>query len=94
MVISLVNEKYRSIEGKIVKLPSKRSTNVENSLQIDPFYAKQSQFYPFFAPKRRFYEKQTQFQTQFKANLTQNKPNKAKKQSQFKPNFYMRLICS
>jgi len=40
------------------------STFVENSLQITPFYAKQTQFYPFLAPKRRFFEKQTQFQTQ------------------------------
>ena len=56
-------------------LYAKRSTTVENSLQIHPFYAKQTQFYAFFAPNRRFYKKQTQFQTQFKANLTQNKPN-------------------
>ena len=58
------------------------STIVENSLQITPFYAKQTQFYPFFAPKRRFHEKTNPIQTQFKANLTQNKPNL----SQYKPN--------
>ena len=66
-------------------LTNLRSTNVENVRQITPFYAKQSQFYAFFARKRRFHEKinpiqtqlkpkQTQFnpiQTQFKANLTQ-----------------------
>ena len=60
----------------------KRSTTVENSLQIAPFYAKQSQFYAFFAPKRRFHEKTNPIQTQYKANLTQNKANL----SQFKAN--------
>jgi hypothetical protein len=59
------------------------STTVENSLQITPFYAKQSQFYPFFAPKRRFHEKTNPIQTQFKPIQTQLNP----KQSQFKPNF-------
>ena len=38
-------------------------------------YAKQTQFYAFFAPNRRFHEKTNPIQTQFKANLTQNKPN-------------------
>ena len=57
------------------------STNVENIRQITPFYAKQSQFYAFFTPKRRFHEKTNPIQTQFKANITQNKPNL----SQFKP---------
>ena len=59
-----------------------RSTTVENSLQITPFYAKQSQFYAFFARKCRFHQKtnpiQTQLkpiQTQFKANKAKNKPN-------------------
>ena len=59
-----------------------RSTTVENSLQITPFYAKQTQFYTFFAPKRRFHEKTNPIQSQFKPNLTQNKPNL----SQNKPN--------
>ena len=59
-----------------------RSTTVENVRQINPFYAKQSQFYVFFTRKSRFHEKtnpiQTQFnpkQTQFKANKAKNKPN-------------------
>jgi hypothetical protein len=62
-----------------------RSTTVENSLQITPFYAKQSQFYAFFAQKRRFHEKTNPIQTQFKANLTQNKPNKAKNKPNSNP---------
>ena len=40
----MVNEKDKSIEGKIDEKDLKRSTTVENSLQITPFYAKQSQF--------------------------------------------------
>ena len=59
-----------------------RSTPVENVRQIHLFYAKQSQFYSFFAQKRRFQEKTNPIQTQFKPNLTQNKPNL----TQFKPN--------
>ncbi|MCP4610742.1 MAG: hypothetical protein GY845_18700 [Planctomycetes bacterium] len=51
------------------------STIVENSLQISPFYAKQSQFFAFFARKRRFNEKTNPIQTQFKANKAKNKPN-------------------
>jgi len=47
------------------------STTVENSLQIKPFYAKQSQYCVFFARKHRFYEKTNPIQTQFKANLSQ-----------------------
>ena len=43
MVLSVVNEKDISIEGKIGEKELKRSTTVENSLQITPFYAKQSQ---------------------------------------------------
>ena len=42
----------------------KRSTTVENSLQITPFYAKQTQFYAIFARKRRFHEKTNPIQTQ------------------------------
>ena len=56
-------------------LYAKRSTFVENSLQITPFYAKQSQFYAFLASKRRYQQKTNPIQTQYKANLTQNKPN-------------------
>jgi hypothetical protein len=62
-----------------------RSTTVENSLQITPFYAKQTQFYTFIAPKRRFHEKTNPIQTQFKANLTQNKPNKANNKANSNP---------
>ena len=40
----MVNEKDMSIEGKIGEKELKRSTTVENSLQINPFYAKQTQF--------------------------------------------------
>jgi len=58
------------------------STTVENVRQINPFYAKQSQFYAFFARKRRFHEKTNPIQTQFKANKAKNKPNL----SQNKPN--------
>jgi len=61
---------------------AKRSTFVENVRQIDPFYAKQTQFFAFFAQKRRFHEKTNPIQTQYKANLTQNKANL----SQFKAN--------
>jgi len=51
------------------------STTVENSLQINPFYAKQTQFYAFFARKRRFHEKTNPIQSQFKPNLSQYKAN-------------------
>ena len=51
------------------------STTVENIRQITPFYAKQTQFYAIFARKSRFNEKTNPIQSQFKANLTQNKPN-------------------
>ncbi|NQT00399.1 MAG: hypothetical protein HQ580_00095 [Planctomycetes bacterium] len=40
----MVNEKDMSIEGKTGEKELKRSTLVENSLQISPFYAKQTQF--------------------------------------------------
>jgi len=77
---------FRHFSSLLTNFPS---TTVENSLQITPFYAKQTQFYAFFARKRRFHEKtnpiqtqlkpiQSQFnpiQTQFKPNLTQNKAN-------------------
>jgi hypothetical protein len=54
------------------------STPVENVRQITPFYAKQSQFYAFFARKRRFHEKTNPIQTQLKPIQSQFKPNKAK----------------
>jgi hypothetical protein len=57
------------------------STTVENVRQITPFYAKQSQFYAFFARKRRFHEKTKPKQTQLKPIQSQFKP----KQTQFKP---------
>ena len=44
------------------------------------FYAKQSQFYAFIAPKRRFHEKTNPIQTQFNPKQTQLNP----KQTQFK----------
>ncbi len=70
--------------SSLIDNQSKRpSTTVENSLQINPFYAKQTQFYAFFARKRRFHEKTKPIQTQFNPIQTQFKP----KQSQFKPNF-------
>jgi len=43
-VLSVVNEKDMSIEGKIGEKVLKRSTTVENIRQITPFYAKQTQF--------------------------------------------------
>ena len=56
-----------------------RSTPVENVRQITPFYAKQTQFYAFFARKRRFHKKTNPIQTQFNPKQTQLKP----KQTQF-----------
>jgi len=58
------------------------STTVENSLQITPFYAKQSQFYSFSARKRRFHKKTNPIQSQFKPKQSQFNPI----QTQFKPN--------
>jgi len=69
------------------------STTVENSLQITPFYAKQSQSYAFFARKCRFYKKTNPIQTQFKANLTQNKPNLSQFQSQTNPILKAKNVC-
>jgi len=43
-VLSVVNEKDISIEGKIGEKDLKPSTTVEIALQITPFYAKQTQF--------------------------------------------------
>ncbi|MBW7990742.1 MAG: hypothetical protein FVQ84_12110 [Planctomycetes bacterium] len=59
-----------------------RSTTVENSLQITPFYAKQTQFYAFFICKRLFHQKTNPIQTQFNPIQTQFKP----KQTQYKAN--------
>jgi hypothetical protein len=67
-------------------LTNLRSTTVENIRQITPFYAKQSQFYAFFARKRRFHKKTNPIQTQFKPNKAKNKPNLSQFLSQFKPN--------
>jgi hypothetical protein len=71
-----------------------RSTTVENSLQINPFYAKQSQFPKTIINVNSYMEsiyeksntcwtgKTKPIQTQFKANKANNKPNL----SQNKPN--------
>jgi len=61
----------------------KRSTPVENVRQINPFYAKQTQFYAFFTGKRRFHQKTNPIQTQFNPI-----------QSQFKPNFKPQITVS
>jgi len=61
------------------------STNVENVRQITSFYAKQSQFYAFMTWKQWFHEKTKPIQSQFKANLSQNKPNLSQFQSQTNP---------
>jgi hypothetical protein len=91
MVLSVVNEKDKSIEGKIDEKVLKRSTTVENSLQIDPFYAKQSQFQIRQNKRKHFLSKYLGLigqlviqkkQTQFKPNKAKNKPNL----SQFKAN--------
>ena len=74
-----------SIEGKIGEKELKRSTTVENSLQITPFYAKQSQYYAFIARKRRFHEKTNPIQTQLKPIQTQFKANKAKNKANSNP---------
>jgi len=97
MVLSVVNEKNRSIEGKIVELPSKRSTTVENSLQIDSFYAKQTQFQVRQNQLKLFYNKYIRVvgqlviqkkQSQFKPNKANNKPNL----TQFKANFSVKVL--
>ena len=92
MVLSVFNEKNRPIEGKIVELPSICSTIVENTLQIDPFYAKQSQFQIGQNKRKFFYNKHIHTlgqlviqkkQTQFKPNKANNKPNSNPIQTQF-----------
>jgi len=83
---------FRHFSSLLTDFPS---TNVENSLQITPFYAKQTQFCAFFARKRRFHEKTNPIQTQFKPKQTQFKPKQTQfkpKQTQFKPNFKSRML--
>jgi len=72
-MLSVVNEKNRSIEGKIGEKGLKPSTSIEKALQIRPFYAKQTQF-----PKSQMnvnqyntmnYEKKSNW------TLGENKPN-------------------
>ena len=101
MVLSVVNEKYRSIDGKIVEIPSKRSTTVENSLQIDPFYAKQSQFQAGQNKRKHLLNKHLGLigqlviqkkQTQFKPNKANNKPNSNPIQSQYKANISVKVV--
>jgi len=77
----------------------RRSTTVENSLQITPFYAKQSQFWKCQKQHKHFCNNEIRKngqlviqtkQTQFKSNKAKNKPNSnpiKPKQTQFKPNF-------
>ena len=75
-------------QSSIIRRPSSvfRSTFVENIRQIHPFYAKQSQFSAILAQKHRFQEKTNPIQTQFKANLTQNKPNLSQYKANSNPN--------
>ena len=74
---------FRHFSSLLTHFPS---TIVENSLQITPFYAKQTQFYSFFSPQTPISRKnkansnpiQSQFnpkQTQFKPISKPNKPN-------------------
>jgi fructose-specific phosphotransferase system IIA component len=62
-----------------------RSTPVENVRQINPFYAKQTQFCAFFTGKRRFHQKTNPIQTQFKANKANNKPNLSQNKANSNP---------
>ena len=97
----MVNEKDMTIEGKIGEKELNRSTNVENSLQIHPFYAKQTQFQKRQKNINAFlvmrYEnldilmgqKTKPKQTQLKPIQTQFNPIQSQlkpKQTQFKPN--------
>jgi len=90
-----------SLSGAPLNQPAKRSTTVENSLQINPFYAKQSQcqvsqnqpkYFVINEIRRNgqlvIQTKQTQFKAnkaKNKPNLTQNKPNSNPIQTQTKP---------
>jgi hypothetical protein len=70
-------------QSSLIDNQSKRhSTSVENIRQITPFYAKRTQFSPFFIEKRLFNPKTNPIQsqtnpkqTQFKPKRTQNEPN-------------------
>jgi hypothetical protein len=73
---------FRQFSSLFTNFPS---TTVENSLQINPFYAKQSQFCAFFARKRRFHQKTNPIQTQFKANKANNKPNLSQNKANSNP---------
>jgi len=71
------------------------STTVENSLQINPFYAKQTQFSPFFTQNRGSHEKTNPIQTQFNPIQTQFNPKQTQfkaKQSQFL--VFKSVVCS
>jgi hypothetical protein len=75
----------------------KRSTTVENSLQINPFYAKQTQFQKWqknistiitmrYANLSTGSDQKTKpIQTQFKANKAKNKPNLSQNKPNSKP---------
>ncbi len=96
-MLSVVNEKDMSIEGKNGEKELKRSTTVENSLQINPFYAKQTQFQKwqknintYLTMRYRNLDtlmgvKTKPKQTQLKPIQTQFKPNKAKNKANSKP---------
>jgi hypothetical protein len=73
---------YRHFSSLFTHFPS---TPVENIRQINPFYAKQTQFYAFFTGKRRFHQKTKPIQTQFKPNKAKNKPNLTQNKPNSKP---------
>ena len=86
-MLSVVNEKDMSIEGKIGEKDLKRSTTVENSLQITPFYAKQSQFWKCQKQHKYFCNNEIRKNGQLVIQP---------KQTQFKPNFpapTFRIAC-
>ena len=79
---------FRHFSSLLTVFPS---TTVENSLQIHPFYAKQTQFKKWQNEHKYLHNNvlrnfkplaQTKKQTQFKPNKAKNKPNL----TQFKPN--------
>jgi hypothetical protein len=97
-IISIQNPTLAHFRHFSSLLTNFRSTTVENSLQINPFYAKQSQF-----PKtiinvnsymKSIYEisgtwwigKTKPIQTQFKANKANNKPNLSQNKPNSNPN--------
>jgi hypothetical protein len=71
-----------------------RSTTVENSLQITPFYAKQSQFWKCQNQHKCYYshELRKKGQLVIQTKQTQFKPNQSQKQTQFKPNLSRRSL--